>query len=451
MSDSEHFDLIVIGTGSGGSVAAGKCAGAGWKVAQIDSRPFGGTCARRGCDPKKVLVGAAEAVDWTRRMKGRGVHGKAEIDWQNMMEFKRGFTEPVPENREKAMEKQGITPVHGRARFTDERTLRVGGRTLTGDRMLIAAGAKPAPLPIDGIDHMVTSTDFLELDNLPDSLIFVGGGYISFEFAHIAARAGSEVHIVHRGDRPLENFDADLSNILLEKTRQLGITVQLNAEVQTVRKSQNHFTVEASQNGDTKSLKADLVVHGAGRVPDIDDMQLDHAKVERDKGGIVVNDFLQSPDNPRVYAAGDAASSPGKPLTPVAGFESHIVASNLLNGNNREAKYPVQPSMVFTIPPLAMAGLTEDEANERGLEVDIKSGRTDGWYSSKRTNETHTGYKTLVDKESDTVIGAHLIGEQAPELINMLTMAINRGIKTTEMKQMIFAYPTYGSNLQYMI
>lgn len=451
MPNSEKFDLIIIGTGSGGSVAAGKAAAAGWKVAQIDSRPFGGTCARRGCDPKKVLVGATELMDRNRRMQGQGVSGTTKIDWQELMEFKRSFTEPVPANREKGMKEKGITPVHGRAQFTDEQTLKAGDQTYTADHFLIAAGAKPAPLEIEGFEHLITSTEFLELDELPETLIFVGGGYISFEFAHIAARAGSTAHIVHRGERPLENFDADMVGILLEKTRELEIKVHLNAEVRSIQKNNGRFEVQASQNGKTKTIKGNLVVHGAGRVPDIEDMQLNKANVERDRSGIVVNDFLQSLGNPRVYAAGDAASNPGKPLTPVAGYESHIVASNLLHGNNRKAEYPVQPSIVFSVPPLAMVGLTEDEANEQDLDVAIKTGRTDGWYSSKRTNETHTGYKTLVDKETDRIVGAHIIGEQAPELINMLTIAMNKDITTRELKQMIFAYPTHGSDLQYMI
>lgn len=176
MSNSENFDLIVIGTGSGGSVAAGKAAGAGWNVAQIDSNPFGGTCARRGCDPKKVLVGAAELVDWNRRMHSRGVIGTSEIVWRDLMAFKRTFTEPVPGNRENGMRENGITPIHGRAQFVDERTIKVGDKTFTGDHFLIAAGAKPTPLSIDGFGHLITSTEFLELDELPKSLIFVGGG-----------------------------------------------------------------------------------------------------------------------------------------------------------------------------------------------------------------------------------------------------------------------------------
>lgn len=169
---TSNFDLIVIGTGSGGSTAARKCAKAGWEVAQIDSRPFGGTCALRGCDPKKVLVGAAELIDWNRRMNRTGVPTDTHIDWQQLMQFKESFTQPVPEHREKGMQKVGITPIHGRASFVDEGTIEVNGEFLKANNFLIAAGAKPAPLPIDGVEHLTTSTEFLELEELPETIVF---------------------------------------------------------------------------------------------------------------------------------------------------------------------------------------------------------------------------------------------------------------------------------------
>lgn len=447
---SQKFDLIVIGTGAGGSTAAGKCVKSGWDVAQIDSRPFGGTCALRGCDPKKVLVGAAELIDWNHRMSGKGIQSDAHIDWQQLMDFKRTFTEPVPENREKGMQKAGITPIHGRASFVDEETIEVNGERLKAKNFLIAAGAKPAPLPIDGFEHLTTSTEFLDLDELPDKLIFVGGGYISFEFAFIASMAGAEVDIVHRGERPVEGFDADLVDILMEKTEELGITVHLNSEVSSVSPVSGGFKVSAKNENDKLRLEGDLVIHGAGRVPDIDDMQLDNANIERDKKGIIVNKYLQS-SNPHVYAAGDAASSSGKPLTPVAGYESNIAASNLLEGNRRKAEYPAQPTVVFTLPPIASAGLSEAEAREQEMNIEVNFQKTDGWYSSKRINESHSAVKTILEKESGHILGAHILGSNAEEIINLFALAINNGLTASDLKKMIYAYPTHGSDIPYMV
>jgi len=447
----KHFDLIVIGTGSGGSVAAGKCSKAGWEVAQIDSRSFGGTCALRGCDPKKVLVGAAELIDWNRRMKGSGIAGNTSIDWQELMDFKRTFTEPVPEHRKKGMEKVGITPIHGRASFTDEKTIEVNGEKLEAQHFVIAAGAKPAPIPIDGFEHLTISTEFLELEELPDTLVFVGGGFISFEFAHIAARAGSNVHIVHRGKRPLENFDPDMVDILLEKTEEIGINLHLETEVTAISQTSDGYRVETRSNGQVLSLDGELVIHGAGRVPDIDDMDLERGNIERTKKGISVNGFLQSTSNPRVYAAGDAADTNGLPLTPVAGFESHIVASNLLEGNHRKAEYPAQPTVAFTVPPLAMVGLTEQQARDEGHDIKVNFKETEGWYSYRRTNDSPAAFKTIINKENGQLLGAHVLGSNSEEIINLFAMAMNQNLKTTALKKMVYAYPSHSSDIPYMV
>ncbi|RDY67603.1 NAD(P)/FAD-dependent oxidoreductase, partial [Halobacillus trueperi] len=190
-----EYDLIVIGTGSAGSVAAVKCNEAGWNVAIVDEKPYGGTCALRGCDPKKVLVGAAELVDWNKRMNGNGIKENTSIHWQDLMKFKRTFTSSVPEKKEAGLNKRGISTYHGNASFQSETEVRVGEEVLKGKHILLATGSQPASLGIEGEEHFTHSDEFLELDQLPDRIVFVGGGYISFEFAHIAARAGAEVHI----------------------------------------------------------------------------------------------------------------------------------------------------------------------------------------------------------------------------------------------------------------
>lgn len=447
---TKQFDLIVIGTGAGGSTAAGKCAKAGWKVAQIDSRPFGGTCALRGCDPKKVLVGAAELIDWNRRMGEKGIQGEPAINWKELINFKQTFTDPVPDHREKGMKKQGVIPFHGRAKFVDEQTIEVNDDILKANHILIAAGAKPASLPIDGFDHLTTSTEFLELDKLPEKIVFVGGGYISFEFAFISALAGADVEIVHRGKRPLESFDQELVNILISKAKEIGITIHLNAEVQSAKKTNSGFSVEASQNSERLTLSCNLVVHGAGRVPDIEDMKLENGNIERTKKGIKVNKYLQSTSNQKVYAAGDAVDSNGLPLTPVAGYESHIVASNLLEGNHRKAEYPAQPTTVFTLPPLASVGLTEDQAKSQNLNIEVNFKEIDGWFSYRRTNESYAAFKTIIDS-NDHILGAHIFGSKAEEIINLFAMAINQKLTTAELKKMIYAYPSHASDIPYMV
>jgi glutathione reductase (NADPH) len=444
------FDLVVIGSGSAGAGVASRCRAAGWTVAIVDSRPFGGTCALRGCDPKKVLVGAAEAIDGIRRLDGKGLDpAGARIDWPALMAFKRSLIEAVPRSRAEGFARAGIEAFHGRARFTGPATVAVGDAELTGRRVLVASGAKPADLDIPGREHLVTSEQFLELDAQPPRIVFVGGGYISFEFAHVAARAGARVTIVHRGERPLELFDPDLVDLLVSRTRALGIDLQLRTGVTAVERSRDGFVVHTSAGG---AIASRLVVHGAGRVPEIDDLDLDAAGIAWDRRrGVAVNEYLQSVSNPAVYAAGDAAASGGPPLTPVAGFDARIVATNLLEGNTATPDYSIVPSVLFTLPPLASVGLSEQAARERGLTFVTRHEQTGGWYSSRRLGEDTSGFKVLVEEGSGRVLGAHLLGPHAEEVIALFAVAMRAGMPAGDLKSMLFGYPTSASDVPYML
>jgi glutathione reductase (NADPH) len=448
---TRQFDVIAIGTGSAASAVASRCREAGWQVAIVDSRPFGGTCALRGCDPKKVLVGAAEAVDWIRRMKGKGIQAeKLQINWPELMRFKRSFTEPVPKRREDGFAKAGIAAFHGRARFAGPTTLQVGEETLEGRYVVIAAGMVPADLGIPGAEHLTTSDQFMELNELPRRILFIGGGYIAFEFAHVAARAGSQVTILHRGPRPLPLFDAELVDQLVERTRELGIDVHLGTEAIGIEKSSAQLIVRALASGETSTFQTEMVVHAAGRVPDINDLNLDAAGIEWEKRGVRVSEFLQSVSDPAVYAAGDAASG-GPPLASAASYEGQIVAANLLKGNHQRSNFLGIPSVVFTIPSLAAVGLSERGAREQNLKFTVKKEMTSTWYSSRRIGETHSGYKVLVEEGTDRILGAHILGSEAGEVINLFALAIRSGMRATDLKHMLFAYPTSGSNMARML
>ncbi len=449
----KRFDLVVIGTGSAASGVASRCRAAGWTVAIVDSRPFGGTCALRGCDPKKVLVGAAEAIDAIRRLDGKGiVPSGTRIEWRDLMAFKRSLIAAVPHNREEGFARKGIEAFHGRARFIGPTTVAVNGQELEGRRVLVAAGAKPVELGIPGGEHLVTSEHFLELDDLPSSVVFVGGGFISFEFAHVAARAGARVTILHRGERPLELFDPDLVSLLAARTRALGIDLQLGTSVTGIERSGEGFVVHASTGGAVRRVEGALVVHGAGRVPEIDDLGLDTAGVAWDpRRGVTVNDYLQSVSNPAVYAAGDAAATGGPPLTPVAGYDARVVAMNLLEGNTVRPDYSIVPSVLFTLPPLASVGLGEQAAREAGLTFATHHEKTDGWYSSRRLGEEASGFKVLVEESTGRVLGAHVLGPHAEEVINLFAVAMRGGLSAADLKSMLFGYPTSASDVPYMV
>lgn len=448
------FDVIVLGTGSGGSTPARKCRAAGLRVAIVDDQPFGGTCALRGCDPKKVLIGAAEVTAWHDRMQAHGVSGDASLDWPALMRFKRTFTDPVAAATEQGFDTAGIEMLHGEARFVAEDRIVVGPRDLSARHFVIATGASPRPLHMPGEDLVISSTQFLELEVLPPRIAFVGAGYISLEFAHVSRRAGCAVTILGSGD-PLPGFDDTLVSALLRQTRDVGIDVRPHTTVTGVERVGSTRTLRVhTRSGDAVgTIDVDLVVHGAGRVPNTTRIDAVAGRVALDAhGAVAVNEFLQSTTNPRVYAAGDVTQPPGSiPLTPVAAHEGQIVASNILHGNSRRPDYRGIPSVVFTLPALAAVGLTEANARLRGHTVQVRTEDTSGWYANRRVREPVAMYKTIVDRDTDLVLGAHLLGSHADEVINLFALAIRFGIPTSDLKRMIYAYPTSGSDIAYML
>lgn len=445
-----QYDLIVLGTGSAGSLAAEKCKKAGWTVAIIDDRPFGGTCSQRGCDPKKVLVSAGELIDWNERMNGLGVDGEPQISWTDLMAFKRTFTASIPEDTEEKFKEIGIDSFRGKAFFESDNEICVGEERLMGKHILIATGARPMEMGIDGEEHLATSDDFMELDELPKRIVFVGGGFISFEFAHLAALAGAEVHILHRSKKPLKQFDQDLVKYLLKRSEEIGVQVHLDVAVEAITKKGDAFTVTGMKDGDKQQWEADYVVHGAGRAPSLD-MNLEAGNVERDKKGVRVNEYMQSVSNRHVYAAGDVASTDGPPLTPIASMESHIVATNLTHGNRLEAEYPAVPSVVFTVPKLASVGMSEQQARESGLDIEVKFEEVTDHFTYRHTNEAYAAYKVIIDKKNSVILGAHLLSGEADELVNHFATAIRFKLPIKELKKMNFAYPTVASEIAYMI
>jgi glutathione reductase (NADPH) len=385
-------------------------------------------------------------------MKGKGIQAaKLQIDWPELMRFKRTFTEPVPKQREDGFAKAGVAAFHGRARFTGPTTVQVGEETLEGRYVVIAAGEVPADLDIPGTEHLTTSDQFLDLNELPRRILFIGGGYIAFEFAHVAARVGSQITVLHRGPRPLPLFDPDLVDQLVERTRELGIDVHLGTEAIAIQKSSTQLIVQALAFGETSTFQTDMVVHAAGRVPEIKDLNLDAAGIEWENQGVRVNEFLQSVSNPSVYGAGDAAASGGPPLAPVASYEGLIVAANLLKGNHQRPNYLGIPSVVFTIPQLSAVGLSERGAHEQNLKFKVKKEMTSTWYSSRRVAEAYSGYKVLVEEDTDRILGAHILGSDAGEVINLFALAIRSGMRATDLQHMLFAYPTSGSNMTRML
>jgi len=444
------YDLAVIGAGTAAMVASMRVRSAGWSVAVIDSRPLGGTCALRGCDPKKMLIGGASVIDHARRMEGKGVAGNSNIDWPELMAFKRSFTDPVPEKNEARYSGKGIDTYRGQARFTGPQSVDVDGVRVQANHILIASGAEPVRLGIPGEEHLVDNEGFLALEQMPKRIVMVGGGYIAAEFSHIAALAGAEVTILQHGDRLLKNFEPDLVAWLMPAFERLGIQVRTGTSVEAVEKTATGFVVRASSGGAVLRFEADLVVHAAGRAPRWDDLNVQAAGVETKNERLLLNEFLQSTSNPAVYAAGDAAGM-GPPLTPVSSHDAKVVAANLLKGNHTRPDYRGVPSVAFTHPPIASVGIGEAEARSKGLKFSMRSELVPTWFTARQAAEKTYGYKVLVDESSDLILGAHLVGPRVDEVINLFVLAIRHGLTASDLKSTMFAYPTGASDIGYML
>lgn len=418
----------------------------GWQVAIVESREFGGTCALRGCNPKKVYVNAAAVIDLVRRTTGKLIVGDGpQIDWSTLHHFKQEFTQPVIESKESSLGKKGIETIHGTAAFVDHQSLQVGQRRLSAGNIVVAAGAYPRPLNVAGEEHITLSDAFLDLPDLPAHVAFIGGGYVSMEFAHVVARSGRKVTVIEQNDRVLSGFDPELVESLTAYSRRCGIDFRFNTAVTGIERGSDDSRMV--QFSDGECLQCGLVVHGAGRVPNIADMNLKAGQVDFQNDGIVVDRHLRSRSNPIVYAVGDCAATASPPLTPVANRDADVVIQNLVGDQPTAtiAEGPV-PKAAFTTPSIAAVGLSQREAEERGIDVLIRSGDMTQWGSIRKVGSPAAGYKLLIDRTSGLIVGAHLLGPAAEETINLFALAMKSGITIDQFQSVPFVFPTFASD-----
>ena len=444
------YDLITIGTGAASRVAQ-NAADAGLSVAIVDSRPYGGTCSQRGCDPKKTLLDAVRAMHAVKRLQGKGLaYDDLRIDWSDLIRFKRTFTEEIPERTRQYYREKGIAMYHGRARFVDRDVIDVDGERICGRTFVIGTGSAPAPLGIEGEGLLTTSDEFLDLDRLPERIICVGGGYISFELAHLAGLAGSSVVILNDGKRPLENFDPDLVEKLSDASLSYGIDLSMESSVTAVHRHGNRLRVDVEGGA---SFIGDCVLHGAGRPPQVKDLDLDTAGVAWSEKGIEVHSTLRSTTNDKVWAIGDCVAGRGAPLTPVASRHGSIVSHNLLKPSEAPRTFDETAisSVVFSVPPVARVGALESELREEGRAFDVAWSDCAEWFTVRHLNEPCAGYKIMTDPKSGKVLGAHLTGPYADEQINLFAMAMRHGLTVDQIRDVFYAYPTGGSDLPGML
>lgn len=448
--ENNEFDVFVIGSGIAGQTVAKACVAKGLKVAITDNREFGGTCANRGCDPKKILLGAMEAYELSENLKGKGIGKPAKINWKQLQKYKRNFTSNIPASTEKSLTELGITLYHQSPKFIDEHTLLVEGKKVVAKKIVIATGLVPRTLNLPGAKHFKESDDFLNLKKLPKKIVFVGGGYIGMEFAHMAARAGAKVTVIDTGKRPLHAFDADLVNELRKYSETLGVNFVFNATPTALKKKRKQLTLTYELKGETYTIEAEAFFNTAGRVPALAGLDLEKGNVQFGDKGVETNDCLQSTSNPNVYACGDV-SDKNLPLTPLSGRQGYVVAENIINGNDKVLEVPVIPSVVFTLPNFAAVGYSEEEARSRYKNIRVNFKVVTDWFNAKRLNAPLYAFKIIMNDRTGEIVGAHLLGPDAGETINIFTMAINNKMTDRDIKSTIFSYPSWGNDIKSMV
>jgi glutathione reductase (NADPH) len=452
---TEKHDVLVIGSGTAGQTAAYALNRNGLKVGMVEhsDRP-GGTCALSGCQAKKWFYEGTETVARSRHLAGIGITSPALASWLQLRDAKNRFTARVSANMVDGLEKAGIDFIRGHARFTDPRTVAVGRRRLTPRYIVLATGAVPMPLPIPGAASMITSSEFMELDRLPPRIVFIGGGFISFEFAHFAARlgpAGTHCTILEAAARPLMSFDDEMVSLLATASAAANIDLHCDINISAIERKDPGFVITTQQG---HRFEADLVVHGAGRSADIDDLDLDRAGIERLRGGIRVSETMAT-TNPRVYAVGDCAAT--AQLARVADAEAQVAAANIIgkqNGDQRQMimDYSAVPSVLFTYPQYGMVGATESALKHRGVAYKKSAAKDLSWPTYRRVGLKSAAYKILVGENGD-ILGAHFLSDNAAGLINTFTLAMVNRISVQDLYQqsILTPYPSRESDIIYML
>ena len=448
---ADKFDVVILDGGNAGIGVTGSVRRAGMSVAMIESRDLGGTCPNRGCTPKKILVAAGHALHEIERA---GVHhiavGKPKLDWAALIDREKDMIKDIPESLARAMTRRQVEVIKGQAVFASPNSIRVGSRTLEAKHIVIATGSKPRPLPIPGAEHMITSDEILSERELPGSVIFVGGGVISLEFGHVYARAGADVTILEALPQLLPAMDADAVAQLKAESERIGIRVKTGVSVNRIERISGKFCVTFVHDGREQALEADRVVNGAGRIANVDTLDLEAGNVAHSNGRITVDATLRSTSNPLVHVCGDAV--PISPqLSPIATYEGDIVGRNIVEGPKYSPDYAGMATSVYTVPSLSAVGLTEAAARQKGSAVDVHVNDMLGWFSARTYAETVAWSKVIVEKATDRILGAHFVGHAGQELVNIFGLAMRFGITATQIRENVYAYPTFASDIKHML
>lgn len=443
------FDLFVIGAGSGGVRASRIASSHGARVAVAEEYRVGGTCVIRGCVPKKLLVyGSSFAHELHDAAQFGWTIGDARFDWATLRDFVARDVDRLEKAYTSTLENNKVTHFAERATVAGPNTVRLAsGREITAAHILIAVGAWPVMPEFAGNEHCITSNEVFHLPELPRRVVVQGAGYIAMEFAGIFNALGSQVTVVNRSDQILRGYDEALRDRLLRITMARGIDYRFNSPLERVEK-QADGCLHVYTKGHGDPLTADAVLVATGRRPKTDGLGLENAGIELGSNGEIPVNELNATSCPSIWAVGDVTDR--VQLTPVAIREGHALADNLFGGMNRTVDYSLIPSAVFSQPPLAGVGLTEAQA--RGQFRDIKVFTSDFRPMKNMFAQTAERglYKLVVDAESDKVLGVHMIGPEAPEILQAVAIAVKAGLTKAQFDDTIALHPSMAEELVLM-
>ena len=434
------FDLYVIGAGSGGVRAARFSAGFGAKVAVAESRYLGGTCVNVGCVPKKLLVYGAHFCDEFEHSKGFGwTPGDAKFEWATLIANKDREINRLNGIYRDLLVNSGVTLHEGHAKIVDPHTVEINGERHTARNILITTGGWPQTPEIPGHEHAISSNQAFFLKELPKRVLVVGGGYIAVEFAGIFHGLGAETTLLYRGDLFLRGFDGTVRKHLQEELSKRGMNLQFNANIERIDKQADGSLKATLKDG--RQLEADCVFYATGRRPMLDNLGLENTGVKLDKKGFVEVDELYQTAEPSILALGDVIGR--VQLTPVALAEGMAVARRLFKPEQyRPVDYKMIPTAVFSQPDIGTVGLTEEEAREAGHEVVIFESRFRPMKLSLTECQERTLMKLVVDAKTDKVLGCHMVGPEAGEIVQGLAIALKSGATKRDFDDTIAVHPT---------
>ena len=438
------FDLFVIGAGSGGVRAARIAAGHGARVAICESSRVGGTCVIRGCVPKKLLSYAAHFAEEFEDAAGYGWEvGESRFSWSRLIENKDREIDRLNQVYLRLLENSGVKlfPVHGK--LIDSHQVQVGEDIVSADKILIATGGRPWTPDIPGAEYSITSDEAFHLESLPERVIVVGGGFIACEFAGIFNGLGSEVVQVYRGEQILRGFDFDVQETLAGEMKKKGIDIRLHINVtELIRHEDGQLTAKLD---DGSELQADTVMFATGRVPNVRSLGLRDAGVNALPGGMIpVNEYSRT-NLPNVFAVGDVTNRVN--LTPVALMEGHAFADSEFGGNSRPVNHGFIPSAVFSHPPVATVGFSEKEARTRYGKLDIYKSVFTPMKHTLSGRDEKTMMKLIVQVSSDKVVGMHVVGMDAPEIVQGFAVALKSGLTKQQFDRTTGIHPTAAEEL----